>query len=159
MRLNRDLSFLCGLMMDFGKIVLLSLIQDVMAKEREYQMAPADLVERIIETYHPKVGGVVGEKWCLPAPVLEAIRCHHALAAANEHRHYAAVASLSDTLATRLAQAPKAQAEGQSPAALSAEELVKLPAAGVLGLSATQMQSILERGPECLKFAREFLVK
>jgi len=155
-RLDRETAFLCGLMQDFGKIVLLSLIQDIMSKGRDYQMAPAEVVAEIIQTYHPKVGGVVGEKWCLPAPVLEAIIYHHSLTAAGEHRAYAAVASLSDTAITFCAQAPESpEAAGVSPA----HEMARTPAAQLLNLPVTQMTSILECGPECLKFAREFLVK
>jgi len=156
-RLDRDMAFLCGLMMDFGKIVLLSLIQDVMAEERDYQMTPAEVIEGIIETYHPKVGGAIGEKWSLPAPVLEAISYHHTLASAREHLLYAATANLSDILATALTATPPDAPD--APPFLTPEALAKKPAAGLLGLSITQIQSILGRAPECLKMAREFVRK
>lgn len=155
-RLDRDLAFLCGLMMDFGKIVLLSLIQDVMAEEHDYQMAPAEVIEGIIEAYHPKVGGAIGEKWSLPAPVLEAINYHHALASAREHVPYTALANLSDILTTALTSMA---ASPDAPPSLTPESLAKKPAAGLLGLSITQTQAILARAPECLKMAQDFLTK
>ena len=152
-RLDRDQAFLCGLMMDFGKIVLLSLIQDVMSEERDYQMAPAEVIEKIIETYHPKIGGVIGEKWNLPAPVLEAINYHHMLASAGEYVRYAAVANLSDILAMAIAEAA---AQPEAPPPFTAESLSRKPSVGLLGLSLTQVQTLLDRAPDCLKLAREF---
>jgi HD-like signal output (HDOD) protein len=153
-RLDRDLAFLCGLMMDFGKTVLFSVIQDAMSEESDYQMAPTEVIEEIIEAYHPKVGGVVCEKWHLPAPVLEAIQCHHALTAARDHHTYAAVANLSDILAASLATTSALDAQPLTP-----ESLARRPAAGLLGLSLTQAQAILERAPESLRLAQEFSVK
>jgi HD-like signal output (HDOD) protein len=157
-RLDRDLAFLCGLMMDFGQIVLLSLVKEVMEKERGCQAAPAELVDSILAAYHPKVGGVVGEKWQLPAPAIEAITCHHHLRAADEHLSYAAVANLTDALVEGMAPAPQTKAQPPD-AAPDAAALAHRPAAGLLGLSATQIQSLLERGPEYVKFAQELLIK
>jgi HD-like signal output (HDOD) protein len=147
-KLDREQAFLCGLMMDFGKLVLFSLIQELMHREREYQATPPEELQEIVEAYHPKVGGVVGEKWNLPASVIEAITCHHALAAAREHRRYAAAANLSDALLLG------AETTGEGPAATAAEVL-GLPAAAALGLSEAQAQSLLDVVPECLRYARE----
>ena len=66
-RVERELVFLCGLMIDFGKSILLSLIHDLMNKQKEYQATPKTVIDYLVETYHPKVGGVVGEKWKMPA--------------------------------------------------------------------------------------------
>ncbi len=160
-QMERDVAFLCALMMDLGKVVLLSLLQAVMTEEPAWQKTDAESVETILQTYHPKVGGVVGEKWNLPPAVRETITCHHALAAAREHRAIAAVSSLSDTLITYCTRKAKAAAASQSAGISPAEEagrLVNIPAATMLNLSVEQMQLITERGPECLKFAQEFLV-
>lgn len=161
LRMERDVAFLCALMMDLGKIVLLSLLQEIMTQEPAWQKTGAETVEAILQTYHPRVGGVVGEKWNLPPAVLETITCHHALAAAKEYRAEAAVSSLSDTLITYCARKARAAAVGQSAGVSTADEagrLVNVSAAAMLSLSVEQMQLIIERGPECLKFAQEFLV-
>jgi HD-like signal output (HDOD) protein len=149
-KLEREQAFLCGLMMDFGKLVLLTLVQELMHKEREYEAVPAAVVREIIEAYHPKVGGVVAEKWNLPASVVEAITCHHALAAASEHRRYAAAANLSDALLMRFEQQQSSQ-----PSPVSVEEVMPLPAARTLGLSEAQAQALIEVVPECLRYAKE----
>ncbi|MFN7949030.1 MAG: HDOD domain-containing protein [Blastocatellia bacterium] len=165
-RFDRDVAFLCGLMMDFGKSVLLSLIQDVMTEEPQWQRSPTEMVEMILDTYHPRVGGVVGEKWHLPATVLEAITCHHLLTAAREHRAWAAIASLSDTVANYCAGLVKTRVVGQSASGNSVadapddlSEMIKLPAVTTLNLTAEQLRFIIERGPECLNFAQDFLVR
>ena len=61
-RLDPELAFVCALMMDFGKIVLLSLIQEVMDKEPDYRVASEETIEEIIEVYHPKIGGGGGQE-------------------------------------------------------------------------------------------------
>jgi HD-like signal output (HDOD) protein len=169
-RLDHNLAFLCALMMDFGKIVLLSIVQEVITKDRTYQKAPPEIIDEIIEAYHPKVGSEVGKKWQLPLPVLETMTYHHNLAAAGEYRAYAAACNFSDVLITTFAQAPAQQSEALSapvpqledasaPALPTADELAQLPAPAQLGLAAPQIQSILERVPECLKSAQSFLIK
>jgi HD-like signal output (HDOD) protein len=156
-RLDRDLAFLCGLMMDFGKLVLLSLIQDVIAGQPDGRQPPAEVVAEILESYHPQVGGAVGERWCLPPAVIEAISFHHALSAAREFRDYAAAACLSDQLVTMLERHPQLVAEIEAGNVACAAEAVHFPAAGMLGFDARQMEEILSRAPECLKFAQATL--
>jgi len=158
-RLDRDIAFLCGLMMDFGKMVLFTLIQEVMLNEPRYKTTPIEAINGIVETFHPKVGGVISENWCLPQPVTEAILCHHALHTAKQHRAYAAVSGLSDDLITLFEREPDLLSTEPGASGQRAEELVKSPAASILNLNSAQMQAILERVPECLKYAKDILVK
>ncbi len=158
LRLDHNLAFLCALMMDFGKIVLLSIIQDLMAEERAYQKTSAKVVHEVIEAYHSKAGSEVGQKWQLPPPVLDTITYHHNLAAAGDHRTYAAVANLSDVMITAFTQAPHPKPE-DPPALPTAEELAQLQASELLGLSAAQLEPILEHVPDCVKSAQGFLMK
>ena len=155
-KLDAETAFLCGLMMDFGKIVVLSLIKKVMESEPSYRSAPPEVVFGIVDSYHPRVGGVVADRWKLPAAVRESITCHHALTAAKQHRAYAAVASLSDLLAGAFvaAQVPGLAAQS-APSPLSREELLRLRAAQILQMTPAQAGFILERAPECLEFASQ----
>jgi HD-like signal output (HDOD) protein len=151
-RVEREQAFLCGLMIDFGKSVLLSLIQDLMHKQHEYQTTPKSVIDYLIETYHPKVGSVVGEKWKLPPAVLEAITCHHALVADSKYIRYVAVASLCDSVLMDLGDDQSPIPE--SPAnARTIEEWLCNPAAQMLSLNAELMQRILELVPECQAYA------
>jgi HD-like signal output (HDOD) protein len=156
-RLDRDLAFLCGLMMDFGKLVLLSLIQEIITSQPDGRKPSMGTVEEIIEAFHTKVGGAVSEKWCLPPAVTEAINYHHALSAATEFRAYAAAASLSDQITLLLARNPHLLAEIEAENYACAAEAVQLPAVEMLGLDLAQMEKVIARAPECLKFAQETL--
>lgn len=151
-RVEREQAFLCGLMIDFGKSVLLSLIQELMHKQQEYQTTPKTVIDYLIETYHPKVGSVVGEKWKLPPSVLEAIACHHALVADSKYIRYVAVASLSDAVLIEMSAEPSAEPPEEHHLR-SIDEWPCNPAAQVLGLTTEQMERILELVPECQAYA------
>jgi HD-like signal output (HDOD) protein len=155
-RIEREQAYLCGLMIDFGKPVLLSLIHELMQKKHEYQATPKSVIDYLVETYHPKVGGVVGEKWKLPPSVQEAITCHHALVADSKYIRYVAVASLCDSVLLELD--PDHKPEGAADAfARTIEEWLSNPAAQMLALQADQMQRILELVPECQAYAEQMV--
>ena len=151
-RVEREQSFLCGLMIDFGKSVLLSLIQELMHKQQEYQTTPKAVIDYLIETYHPKVGGVVGEKWKLPPAVQEAITCHHALVADSKYIRYVAVANLCDAILMELTVEPNAEPQYEANLR-TIDEWLHNPAAQMLALNTEQMERILELVPECQAYA------
>ena len=139
-------------MIDFGKSVLLSLIQELMHKQQEYQTTPKAVIDYLIETYHPKVGGVVGEKWKLPPAVQEAITCHHALVADSKYIRYVAVANLCDAILMELTVEPNAEPQYEANLR-TIDEWLHNPAAQMLALNTEQMERILELVPECQAYA------
>jgi HD-like signal output (HDOD) protein len=151
-RLDREQAFLCGLMIDFGKLILLSLIFELMQKKQEYQATPKNVIEDVIETYHPKVGGIVGARWKLPPAVLEAITYHHALSTASEFSPYVAVASLCDAI---LLARPEQSEENTMNQAVLETTWLDHPAARILGLADEQLQRILQLVPECQLYASQ----
>jgi HD-like signal output (HDOD) protein len=151
-RLDREQAFLCGLMIDFGKLILLSLIFELMQKKQEYQATPKNVIEDVIETYHPKVGGIVGARWKLPPAVLEAITYHHALSTASEFSLYVAVASLCDAI---LLARPEQSEENTMNQAVLETTWLDHPAARILGLADEQLQRILQLVPECQLYASQ----
>lgn len=152
LRTDAEMAFLCGLMMDFGKIILLSLIEEIMKKDARVQRTPVGIVTEMLEAYHCQSGGVAAEKWLLPAPVRETVAFHHHPSLSPEYSAFAAIAGLSDVLVTR--ERPSATEVEVEP---DASQLVLLPAAEMLGLSVTQMNTIIGHRAECLKMAEEFL--
>ena len=68
LRIDREQAFLCGLMIDFGKLILLSLIVELMQKKPEYQATPKKIIEEVLETYHPKVGALWARAGSYPYP-------------------------------------------------------------------------------------------
>lgn len=154
LRIDREQVFLCGLMIDFGKLVLLSLIFDLMQKKQEYQATPKRVIEEILETYHPKVGGIVGARWKLPPSVLEAISYHHSLTLTTEHASYAAAASLCDAILLDAEHRAEAK-DGSMADALSQAQWLNHPAAKILRLNAEMVERILEFVPDCQSYALE----
>lgn len=157
LRLDREQAFLCGLMIDFGKLVLLSLIFELMQKKSEYQATPKRIIEEILETYHPKVGGIVGARWKLPPPVLEAISYHHALSLTADHAGYVAAASLCDAILLDL-KSRTDSSENSMADALSQAMWLDHPAAKILNLNAEQLQRIFELVPECQSYALQMAI-
>jgi HD-like signal output (HDOD) protein len=161
LKIDHNLAFLCGLMQDFGKIVLLSVIQEVMTKEWRTNHLSDEAVEKILDTYHPMVGSMVGEKWALPSQVIAAMAYHRSLSTKGEALLYAAIANLSDIMVIQLrrltADEVVALIEHEAEVRTLAEELMYAPANKHIGLNVDQLSAILARAPECLQSAQALL--
>lgn len=66
---NHDQAFVCGLLHDLGKIVLLEVLSnyDLDANKREL----------LIQEHHQHLGALVAGKWHFSDEIQEVIRCHH----------------------------------------------------------------------------------
>lgn len=152
-QVDREQAFLCGLMIDFGKIVLFSLIHDLMQKEPEYKSTSKTVLDYIVTTYHQKVGGSVAEKWMLPPTVLEAITNHRSISTDAQYSRYVPVASLCDEI---LREYYDGQQEGGEPKLPKEEaEWLHIPATKLLGLTQHQIHQVLGFVPECLNYAQQ----
>ena len=67
---DEEEAFVCGLLHDIGKTILLTLLAD-------YEVT-AEMQERIIKNYHPQAGSLLTIKWKLPEVVRNAVKFHHA---------------------------------------------------------------------------------
>jgi HD-like signal output (HDOD) protein len=152
-QVDREQAFLCGLMIDFGKIVLFSLIHDLMQKEPEYKTTSKSAIDYIINSYHQKVGGSVAEKWVLPPTVLEAIANHRSLSPDAQVSRYVPVASLCDEILREQFDPPINPAEPKL--ARTENDWLMLPAVKLLGLTPHQMNQVLGLLPECLSYAHQ----
>lgn len=153
-QVDREQAFLCGLMIDFGKIVLYSLIQDLMQKEPQFQATAKSVIDYIINTYHQKVGGMVAEKWTLPATVLEAIKEHRALTPETQQMSkFVCVSSLCNELLHDLYDPSITGGEQVTPRA--EEDWLGVPAVRLLHLTPGQMHQILGLVPECVAYAQQ----
>lgn len=87
---DEEEAFVCGLLHDIGKTVLVNLL----AGEELTAVAQ----DQLIASYHPLAGALVAVKWNLPLVVKQAIRYHHAPDQAPEHRAAAEIAFLANHL-------------------------------------------------------------
>jgi putative nucleotidyltransferase with HDIG domain len=96
-RWNVEEAFLCGLLHDVGRPVLLQLVVDV---QRELRLkAPFEIVEALCAAHHARVGSELLTHWGLPAQVAETVRFHHDPTATPAFRNTALMTGLADDLA------------------------------------------------------------
>jgi putative nucleotidyltransferase with HDIG domain len=96
-RWNVEEAFLCGLLHDAGKPVLLQLLVEV---GRELDLGvDASLVEDVVDEMHGSVAGRLVEGWHLPARVAETIVYHHRPHEAPSAAQTAMLTGIADDLA------------------------------------------------------------
>lgn len=88
---NYELAFICGLLHDIGKTILLDMLSD-------YMLLP-EARDRLIEENHAEVGYLLAEKWNFGNEIKEVIRYHHSPEKAVEHSSLAEIISLSNAMA------------------------------------------------------------
>lgn len=88
---NSDLAFICGLLHDIGKTILLDMLGD-------YMLLPESR-ERLIEENHAEVGYLLAEKWNFGSDIKDIIRYHHTPELSTGHINLAEVISLSNAMA------------------------------------------------------------
>jgi putative nucleotidyltransferase with HDIG domain len=88
---NSEQAFVCGLLHDIGKTVMLDLLGD-------YMLLP-DERERLIDEHHAEVGYLLAEKWNFGSDIKDIIRYHHSPEQSAEHSALAQVISLSNAMA------------------------------------------------------------
>ena len=96
-RWNVEEAFLCGLLHDSGKPVLLQLLVDVQ-KELDVSVEEG-VVDDILQEMHGAVGSRLVESWKLPARLAETIACHHAPHDAEAAGPTAMMTNVADDLA------------------------------------------------------------
>jgi HD-like signal output (HDOD) protein len=104
---NEDEAFLAGLVHDFGRVLTLGALEDLIAEGVEVQpMKMSDWLE-LIDRYHLEVGARAAEQWRLPPALSDAMRCHHRpRRAAVDHRALITLVSIVDQVFECLMAAP-----------------------------------------------------
>lgn len=144
-RVQADEAFLCGLLHDIGKLVLLK--QAHRHWKQTGQPVPPMYVELALLERHAAMGSVALRKWRLPGSLDEPVRCHHDYRAAREMRREAAVAYAANLLAHRFGFGCDAQ-----PIDLLAD-----PVSAELGLDAAWLEVLDARAPGLVDVARQSL--
>lgn len=101
--LARDELFLCGLLHDFGKIVVMSAVEELLRAESPALAACAmDVVER----FHVEIGLVTATRWGLPEALIDAMARHHLPPAAAAKPEIIEVLAIADAVAHLIDAAP-----------------------------------------------------
>ena len=96
-RRNVEIAFLCGLLHDVGKAVLVNNVDKVVGNA-ELGLPMAELLDAL-DQQHVAAGELLAKEWKLPDQVAEAIRCHHDIAAAGSFADMAMTVQLADAMA------------------------------------------------------------
>jgi putative nucleotidyltransferase with HDIG domain len=76
-RVDPDAAFLSGLLHDFGRVIALACIEEILVSSGAAIQLSSERACQVVEAYHVELGMVMAEKWGLPALVAEVIREHH----------------------------------------------------------------------------------
>ncbi len=141
-----DEAFLCGLLHDIGKLVILKRAHD--HARRTGQPLPAADVEQALIQHHATLGGMMMEKWKLPEALIEPVACHHQFQAAETRRREAAVAYAANLLAHRY---------GFGCSVTPREDFLADPVAEYLKLDDTWLDATDVHAPGLFEVARQIL--
>jgi len=75
--LSAEDAFICGLLHDFGKVVVTACVESVLARHPGAAPRSREAWAALAERYHVEVGLAVASRWRLPDVVREVIALHH----------------------------------------------------------------------------------
>jgi putative nucleotidyltransferase with HDIG domain len=142
---NTESAFLCGLLHDIGKMVILKWHHDH-AKRTGGALPPAELND-LLQRFHSMTAGRAFRRWGLPAELDEPVLCHHDYTQATTARRMAAVVYLANRLSHRYGFG--CDADGFDPLAD--------PVAAELRLDAEWLAELDQRAPGLFAVARSAL--
>jgi HD-like signal output (HDOD) protein len=146
-----DEAFLAGLMHDIGQLVLIALqpgpAAAALALARDTGCSAAAAEQKVFGCTHARVGALVGEHWCLPAAVVQAIGGHHQAdsAGGTPALNLCALIGVADTVADVLEQRREAHKGGAAAEVLAQAAIDALcsQAAHRLGLESAEIMRVL----------------
>jgi len=134
--LSPEDAFVCGLLHDFGKVVVIACVESVLARHPGAAPRSLEAWTELVDRYHADAGSAVASRWNLPPLVREIISDHHAGdASASGAPGLMEVVTTSDQVVALLTSRPQ----------LTDQDL-----AGVRGLSAverTALAAVIEAIP------------
>jgi putative nucleotidyltransferase with HDIG domain len=81
-KLPPEIAFSAGLLHDFGKVVAIACIEDLIARREDVAPRTEDEWVELTERYHVELGVVMAARWELPPVIADAISLHHSESAA-----------------------------------------------------------------------------
>ena len=88
---NHDQAFVCGLLHDLGKVVMLEMLT-------KYDLDKAKH-DKLISDHHESLGALIAKKWNFSEEIQEVIRYHHAPDQAKDYPHLVQMISMANLLA------------------------------------------------------------
>jgi putative nucleotidyltransferase with HDIG domain len=99
-RLSPEEAFVCGLLHDFGKMIAIACVEEILARHAAARPRPLEEWVAVVERYHVELGLVLAARWELPQIVSDVVSQHHAAdPAAAEPRLVEVVAAADEVMA------------------------------------------------------------
>jgi putative nucleotidyltransferase with HDIG domain len=133
-RRNVEDAFMCGLLHDVGRPVILQALVQILGEQR--LSVPASAVIAATGELHTEVGGTLADSWGLPEAVEMSIRHHHSGSPPDAHVNSVRITSLADELSRHAFE----------PARMPETELRKHPALAPLELYPEMLDKVLAKG-------------
>ena len=132
-RRNVESAFLCGLLHDVGKPVVL---ENLLSRRADLvtRLNP-DIIITAMELFHTSAGAILTERWDMPDDVKASVRWHHDADSAPERSEVAMTVHFADMLADHTLPEP-----GR---AVPADELYELPVLEGLNLYQDEVEQLL----------------
>jgi putative nucleotidyltransferase with HDIG domain len=102
---NLEEAYVSGLLHDIGKLILdqvmLADYSRITVFIAQYKMPLWEIEKKLIGIDHAQVGGLMAERWNLPAELVESIRFHHYPGMAHSNPKLAAIVNLANSITSR----------------------------------------------------------
>jgi putative nucleotidyltransferase with HDIG domain len=138
LRVNVEGAFVCGLLHDVGKPVVLALLLDLQ-RETRAPLSRATSLETL-DAYHAGAGAALAREWDLPDPVTQAIAHHHDPGGAPGHVQAVMITCLADLLSHATLCDAATREETETAAR-------QHPVCGLLNLYPDDLDALLARRP------------
>ncbi|GEJ55694.1 HDOD domain-containing protein [Anaeromyxobacter diazotrophicus] len=76
-RLGAEEAFVCALLHDFGKMIAVACVEELLAAHDEVQRKPLEEWLAVVDRYHVELGLVLAAQWELPQLVSDVVSLHH----------------------------------------------------------------------------------
>jgi len=104
-RSDPEYAFMCGLLHDVGKPLLLSALETIHRKYQDRVYFTKELIDEVMRDFHAQVGGLVARSWNFPEQLHAAIRYHHEFREAGDYQEMAMMMEVANLMAHYLGMA------------------------------------------------------
>jgi putative nucleotidyltransferase with HDIG domain len=75
--LSPEVAFACGLLHDFGRVLVVECLERIASGARHRRSMPARFWEAVVDHHHVALGRLLADRWQLPRVIADAITMHH----------------------------------------------------------------------------------
>lgn len=104
-KLGAQQGFLCGLLHDFGRVVAIAALEEILATQPGQTLSEEDW-RRIVDNLHVELGTLVGMRWNLPDLLVEVMAGHHQAPVPGNAGNFIELVCAADEVVTLLEGCP-----------------------------------------------------